>query len=862
MQISKSKTAAISIAIFLMLSMGASMMLVPNANAHTPAWQVTTYAWVTASPNPVGVGQQMLIFGLLDTVINGALVNNNIRFNNYQFTITKPDGTTVTQSFPIVTDSTGAQYFTYTPDQVGNYTVFFSYPGQVYNYGGTYQGDYYTPSNATTTFTVQSQPVAGFTEVPLPTNYWTRPINGQNVLWDSIGSNWLGGAATANYWQQNGAAPTSAHIMWTKPLELGGLTGGIITQAGNSAQSNDTAATYYSGFSYNTRFGNPIILNGVLYYQQPKGEAGSGGGEFAVDLTTGQTLWSSDSIVFSKAQLYDLQSPDQHGVVGGILWVVSGTTWIGYNAFTRQPIFNLTNVPSGTEVYLNNGEIDRYVFSYNQAKNTGWLALWNETAVILNAQLLYGAPYGWPTGSNLVIDASTPTAYTYNVTITANLNGTAAPSIVGVIPGNVILGASSSLALASQPNPNTNPWTMWALSDKPNTQGNLSWIQNYAAPAGNITEMLCTQPIDPVTNEWTMQTLETGQRYAYSLATGNLVWGPSAVPLTGFQYYSDREGFPAYGNLYVSGYGGIVYCYSMLNGTLLWTYGNGGEGNSTNTGANTPWGNYPTHVCALADGIVYTMAGEHSPNTPLYRGYVARAIDAFTGQELWTLPDWSASGLGTSIAPVAIADGYMVFANAYDGQIYCVGQGPSDTTVSIQNNVISQGNTVLIQGTVTDVSAGTQQTAQAADFPNGVPVASDASMSAWMSCVYQQQPMPTNFTGVPVTIDVLDSNGNYRNIGTATTTSSGTYSLAWTPDIAGNYTVIATFHGNNGYYGSYSQTAFYVMNAPAATTAPTPTPQSVADMYFVPAIAGLLVAIIVVGAVVILMLRLMLRKRP
>jgi hypothetical protein len=859
LQFSENKTTAIAISILLILSMGASMMLIPNANAHTPAWQVTTYAWVAASPNPVGVGQQMLIFGWLDVVINGALINNNIRFNNYQFTITKPDGTTVTQSFPIVTDSTSSQPFTYTPDQAGNYTVFFSYPGQVYNYGGAYQGDYYTPSNATATFTVQSQPVAGFSEIPLPTNYWTRPINGQNINWDSIGSNWLGGAATGNYWQQNGAAPTSSHIMWTKPIEFGGLTGGIVTQAGNSAQLNDTYATYYSGFSYNTRFGSPIILNGVLYYQQPLGEAGNGGGEFAVDLTTGQTLWSSNTIVFNKAQLYDLQSPDQHGVVGGILWVVSGTTWIGYNAFNEQFLFNLTNVPSGTEVYLNNGEIDRYILSYNTTSKSGWLALWNETAVLLNAQLLYGAPYGWPTGPNLVINANTPVAYTYNVTITADLTGSTSPSIVGVIPGNVILGASSSIGLASQPNPNANPWTMWALSDKPNTQGNLSWIQRYAAPAGNITEMLCTQPIDPVTNEWTMQTLETGQRYAYSLATGNLVWGPSPFPLTGFQYYSDREGFPAYGNLYVSGYGGIVYCYSMLDGTLLWTYGNGGKGNSTNTGANTPWGNYPTHVAAIADGIVYTMAGEHSPNTPLYRGYVARALNAFTGEELWTLPDWSASGLGTSIAPVAIADGYLVFANAYDGQIYCVGQGPSDTTVSIQNNVIPQGNTVLIQGTVMDVSAGTKQNTQAADFPNGVPVASDASMSAWMSHVYQQQPIPTSFTGVPVTIDVLDSNGNYRTIGTATTTASGTYSIAWTPDIAGNYTVIATFHGNNGYYGSYSQTAFYVMNAPAATTAPTATPTSVADTYFVPAIAGLFVLIIIVLALVIL---LMLRKRP
>ena len=51
-------------------------------------------------------------------------------------------------------------------------------------------------------------------------------------------------------------------------------------------------------------------------------------------------------------------------------------------------------------------------------------------------------------------------------------------------------------------------------------------------------------------------------------------------------------------------------------------------------------------------------------------------------------------------------------------------------------------------------------------------VASDSSMSAWMSYVYQQQPAPTNFTGVPVQIAVLDSNGNHYVIGTAITTMS------------------------------------------------------------------------------------------
>jgi hypothetical protein len=160
---------------------------------------------------------------------------------------------------------------------------------------------------------------------------------------------------------------------------------------------------------------------------------------------------------------------------------------------------------------------------------------------------------------------------------------------------------------------------------------------------------------------------------------------------------------------------------------------------------------------------------------------------------------------------------------------------------------------------VTDICAGTKQNQQAADFPNGVPVASDVSMKDWMGFVYQQKPMPNNFTGVPVSIDVYDSNGNYRNIGTATTSATGTYSLAWTPDIPGSYQVIATFHGNNAYWGSYAQTAFEVMNAPTATAAPTAAPLTAADMYFVPAIAGLFVLIIVVLVLVALML---LRKRP
>jgi hypothetical protein len=164
----------------------------------------------------------------------------------------------------------------------------------------------------------------------------------------------------------------------------------------------------------------------------------------------------------------------------------------------------------------------------------------------------------------------------------------------------------------------------------------------------------------------------------------------------------------------------------------------------------------------------------------------------------------------------------------------------------------------VIKGKVMDVSAGTKQTEQAADFPNGVPCASDASMSAWMGYVYQQQAKPTDFTGVPVTLSVLDSNGNHYNIGTVTTDSSGTFRLTWTPIIPGNFTVYATFAGTNGYWPSSAEDGFTVMPAPAATPAPTATPTSVANTYFVPAIAGLFVLIIVVAVVLAI---LVLRKR-
>ncbi len=75
MQIGKNKTISIAISILFIFSMTASMMLIPSANAHTPAWTIPTYAFITVSPNPIGVGQQAYVIMWLDKLYDNTLYN-------------------------------------------------------------------------------------------------------------------------------------------------------------------------------------------------------------------------------------------------------------------------------------------------------------------------------------------------------------------------------------------------------------------------------------------------------------------------------------------------------------------------------------------------------------------------------------------------------------------------------------------------------------------------------------------------------------------------------------------------------------------------------------------------------------------
>jgi hypothetical protein len=165
------------------------------------------------------------------------------------------------------------------------------------------------------------------------------------------------------------------------------------------------------------------------------------------------------------------------------------------------------------------------------------------------------------------------------------------------------------------------------------------------------------------------------------------------------------------------------------------------------------------------------------------------------------------------------------------------------------------GDSVLVEGTVMDISAGTTQDEQATKFPNGVPAISDASMTDWVGYVYQQKPLPANATGVGVTITVLDPNNNCYNVATATSDTNGFYSATFVPQVPGKYTVFATFSGTNGYWPSQAVTAISVEETPSATAPPTPQPASLADLYFLPVSIALFIAIIVATIIIVLMLR-------
>ncbi len=768
---------------------------------------IPTWVFATISPNPVGVGQQFSIVLFNPQVPYQAQDTNDIRYK-YHVVITKPDGTTETlpSSGSLTSDSTGTTYTKYTPEQLGNYSVMVVFE-QLYwrwstfdtaNAGQDYYGTTYLSSNRTYTVTVQQDPIAStqISYYPLPTEYWSRPIEGQDNTWGAVSSHWLNSAADRDFGSPNnrvqtqGTAPNSGHILWTKPTEDGGVVGG----EADAFSGDREGQVFNAGHQYQTRMQDTsIIMYGRLYYQEPITWSGGGGAWVCVDLKTGQEVWRNQtmSATPSFGFYHEYDDMNQHGIINpGYLFSSNFGTAIHPRYGTTPTTLNITSVPSGTIVAGPKGEQLRYIL-----QNEGPHQV--QTGDYLNGTHLEYSNIRPAEHSTQASQAASkyhqqhPTqpflpTWDFNVSVSTTLPSTWNPTILQVVRGEYLLGSNGTLPRAGTSSlyyHNQNETTFFAISLKPGQEGQLLWMKNIDMTFVNSNQQIIQRLyIRAGEGIFVMQEMPSLTWLGFDVHTGNLLWtsAPQA-DINPFGYYSWVSLMNVYGSsiydgkLITAGYTGYVFCYDLNTGELLWKQAalTGGE----------IFKYYTVFHGLTADGKVFIGTHEHSADTPLLKGAQVRVFNYTTGEIVWTMDGWA------NPSTFALGDGVLTYWNNYDHQIYAVGKGPSSTTVTIADDVVQSGNSVMITGTVTDVSPGTTQSVNGMRFPNGVPAVSDASQSAWMAYVYMEKPRPTNVTGVTVTLSVIDSNGNYRDIGTTIANADGFYSFNWKPDIDGKFSV-------------------------------------------------------------------------
>ena len=805
--------------IILLLTTSILFIALPSVTAQN-VYTKKTYPFIGATPNPVGVNQETLLHvGITDEMQNVAH-----GYEGLTIIVEKPDGSTEILG-PIRTDSTGGTGTIYIPDMVGTHYLQTHFPGQWYNWTTFGSADIWFEESYSEKLTliVNEDPIEFYPDTPVPTDYWTRPIDAQHYYWYQVSGSWLtipgayGASGPDNAYAPYNDGPETAHILWRNPLMVGGIGGG-----------STGAYQVNVGGGGQSPWASPTILNGILIYN--KYYQGEETQVVAVDVHTGETLWTKNDVSVSFGQQFRFDAANQHAsfsywweVTGGFNFFTMTSepeVWNAYDPFTGRWMYSMTDVPDGTTRFGPNGEILRYIVDLEK----GWLALWNSTAVVTTGT----TGGGWsPDGSTYNASETERFDYfaggmipthviTWNTTIPTGLPGSVQAFynddiMVGYDRGGTVLTRVDAGLTLDNP-----PFSAWAVSLEPDSRGELLWTETYELPPENLTIVFgASSQEDRV---WTIWCKETKSHTAFSLDTGNQLWGPTAS-----QAYMDQYGIPGVcgnivdGKLFSVGYAGIVYCYDVTDGDLLWTYE-----------ANDPYNeilwsnNWPLKTTFITDEKIYFAFGEHSPIAPLARGAPFICLDTETGEEVWRVDgafrgaEWGGNAI--------IGDSVMVEWNSYDNMIYGVSKGPTAVTVSVPNAGVQLGSSVMISGTLIDISPGTQEFALTARFPNGVPAVADEYMSDWMKYVYMQFEYPQDTVGVPVKLDALDPNGNYLYIGTATTDEYGNYGFAFEPEISGQYKITAKFEGTKAYYESAITTYLSVDPAVASTPMDTDEP--------------------------------------
>jgi hypothetical protein len=853
----KAKLTSVIAIVLLMASAAPIALLVQPAEAQLASQQpvsgplpsgvtadatIETIAHLSFRPRPIGLGQPLLV----NMWLQPPIAASRMFIKAFTVTITKPDGTKDVIGPMDCYLGDGTAWFEYAPDQVGNWTLKFDFLGMYYPAGRYYNGyivtntsgtqftasSYYAPSSdGPYDLVVQEGQVASWPAAPLPTDYWTRPVEPFNREWWSIlgnwpatgvvggGSNWpadtnkynvYNGGTMNNYYAAYVIAPNTAHIAWTRQFALGGLIGGTMGE-----QSIGESGTVI--------YGHPtIICMGRAFQTVTKAFNGAVQSVWqSYDIRTGEVYWELTNI--TQPPTFIMYDPGGYsGESNAAAQPFTARVFLGYigngRLITYRPwngavVGNYSIAPLTTGVFYANP----YVLSVQDLGATAGanryrLINWTTKGTLANLTTT--------TDTRVVSNISYPFSTLGNV---ADFETGIAVSTAGVSPAATQVATDTRIMAASL------------------TTGQLLWNISAGVNTGQFSAGIALADHGKYATRF-----NDGYWYCWDLSTGQRLWKSelSGWPWGTFGTY----GTTSYGGMIISSSYDSIWGIDWDTGKIVWKFESVTYPYETPyTGENGTTVSSWHSVACVADGKIYTMNCEHSPDQPLKRGWKLHCINATTGEPIWDISATQAGGGdGSRVFQGAIADGYLAISNAYDATEYVFGKGKSATTVTAPDIVIQKGNGVVIEGTVMDMSPGQPNT----------PCVSVESMTTQMEYLHMQYPIDgiahnATITGVPVMLTAIKSDGSVIDLGTVTTNGYyGTFSLAWTPPDEGTYTITASFAGDDSYGSSGAATAVSVGPAAEAIT----IPEQVTPIDYTMAILGVGIAVIIAVALATVLL--------
>ncbi|MFC1486230.1 PQQ-binding-like beta-propeller repeat protein [Thermoproteota archaeon] len=774
----------------------------------TPDITLDTYAHLSFRPTTVGVGQIFLV----NIWITPSTANFK-HLSDYTITITKPSG----QEHVITMDSyegDATAWFEWIADEVGTWSLKFDFPGGYFpagNYTRRRLGYadrtteeiysvYFKPaSDGPRELAVQEEIVESWPASELPTDYWTRPVHPTNREWWPILGNFpetgvVGGdsnwpADTNRYMSDYDftpyvQAPNTAHIVWKEQGTSSGLVGGTMGQFSD----------YYIPFNNHPR----IVYNGMAYQDFDKVVNGVPTHVWqCYDLRTREVIWEqiADRTIIGE------------NIFGPVYATFPIPTMITYTEQDREAVAGNVAYAGSMSIDLLNVGNGRYI---KFDPWTGEITV-NASIAPLSSGFLYKDPFlltvqNLGGGNRRLINWTVARGANTGVTELQVFNNITWPwSNLGDSQDfEAMIAVDTRNIVESGQNDDVMDTTIEAVSL---LTGQVLWSK----PAEVGIRLFSSRQTIADQGKVALRFLDATVR-CWDLRTGNHLWTNEATswPWATFGTYNAMS----FGGMYISPQYDGVHAIDWETGDDAWlyTYETPFQFETPYTGANGE-GLYSWHTAGkVADGKLYISNAEHTAPQPITRGWKLHCIDVYSGEQIWNIST-GFTGLSdrSRVFQGAIADGYLVYADAYTGYTYAYGKGKTATTVTAPDVSVPKGSSFTIKGTVLDMSPAQP----------GTPCVAKDSMTLQMEYLHMQMPIDGIkgdgiITGVPVTLTAIDSDGDVINIGTTTTEGYyGTFALAWTPSEEGTYKIIASFESDDSYGSSGAATAVTVGPAPS-----------------------------------------------